>query len=298
MNLNDMLTSEGIDPKSVIVFRHRPREPEVFKVFPWFAAERPDLFNAYQQTQGSPRVENALQSLVGHGYLASFFGHQAGRAVFVALYEVKSSKPLTPRQFHEVSAYSEISEFGGKCWFTEEMAKVRPTVRWFDLEATGFYSTWKGKLVVNWPPPERSWWRRAHRNDLSVHAIHEESIFDAQMPTWQEINLTWDELRILPSRWKHIMSQWRGIYFIFDRSTRKGYVGSAYSTNNLIGRWENYGATGHGGNKLLRACDPRNFKFSILERVSPDMDSSEVIRLETIWKERLHTYAPLGLNDN
>jgi len=102
----------------------------------------------------------------------------------------------------------------------------------------------------------------------------------------------------LPSRLKADLSQWRGIYYIFDETDGKGYVGSAYGADNLLGRWRNYAATGHGGNSLLRRRDPRRFRFSILQRVSPDMDADDVIQLEGKWKERLHTRAPQGLNDN
>ena len=49
-----------------------------------------------------------------------------------------------------------------------------------------FLREWKGKLIVGWPPPERSWWRRAHRNEISVLAILDESALDAAMPEWQE----------------------------------------------------------------------------------------------------------------
>ncbi len=35
-----------------------------------------------------------------------------------------------------------------------------------------------------------------------------------------------------------------------------------------------------------------------VQRVSPDIDANDVVRLEGTWKERLHTRAPLGLNDN
>ena len=52
MTLNDLLLAKGIDPKQVIVLRHRPSESKLNKVLPWLAAEDPDLFNAYQQTQG------------------------------------------------------------------------------------------------------------------------------------------------------------------------------------------------------------------------------------------------------
>jgi hypothetical protein len=42
--------------------RHRPKEPKLNKVLPWLAAERPELFNAYQQTQNE-RAEQALCSV-------------------------------------------------------------------------------------------------------------------------------------------------------------------------------------------------------------------------------------------
>jgi len=95
-----------------------------------------------------------------------------------------------------------------------------------------------------------------------------------------------------------MLSQWRGVYYIFDTSDGKGYVGSAYGDKNLLGRWLNYAASGHGDNSLLRERDPQNFRFSILQLVAPVMDPTDVIQLESRWKERLHTRAPYGLNDN
>jgi hypothetical protein len=110
--------------------------------------------------------------------------------------------------------------------------------------------------------------------------------------------LAWPHLGVLPSRWKSDLSQWRGVYFIFDISDAKGYVGSAYGEDNLLGRWLNYAARGHGGNSLLRPRDPRNFQFTNLERVSPDMNADDIVKLEASWKRRLHTLQPYGLNEN
>jgi hypothetical protein len=59
-----------------------------------------------------------------------------------------------------------------------------------------------------------------------------------------------------------------------------------------------YAARGHGGNVLLRQRDPSNFRFTILQRVSPDMEQDEIVALENSWKKRLHTREPYGLNDN
>jgi hypothetical protein len=133
---------------------------------------------------------------------------------------------------------------------------------------------------------------------MEIFAILLDSALDAAMPEWGEIILTWKELGLLPMGWKSALSQWRGIYLVFDTSDGKGYVGSAYSKDNLLGRWLNYAARGHGGNRLLRQRDPLNFRFSILQRVSPNMEAQDVILLEKSWKKRIHTYQPYGLNDN
>ncbi|OXS13756.1 hypothetical protein CGX12_17940 [Zobellella denitrificans] len=294
MNLNDLLKSKGVDPQHVLVLRHRPNEPELNKVLPWLAAEKPDVFNAYQQTQGE-KLEKVMASMTGTGYIASFIGHEPGKALFIGLYSIGKNKPLTLKQYWRIPAYVEMKAFGMR-GFTEE--NERHSVLWFDLAVTDVFASWKGKLVVGWPPPERSWWRRAHRNDIPVAAILEESVLDAAMPEWDAINLSWEELAVLPSRWKSALSHWRGIYYVFDTSDGKGYVGSAYGEANLFGRWLNYAARGHGGNKLLKERDPRNFRFSILQRVSPDMNTTDLVRLENSWKERLHTRQPFGLNDN
>ncbi len=48
VNLNNLLTAEGIDPAQVLVMRHRPMEPQL-NVSCSLASEKPDVFNAYQQ---------------------------------------------------------------------------------------------------------------------------------------------------------------------------------------------------------------------------------------------------------
>lgn len=294
MNLNNLLLGKDIEPEHVLVLRHRPREPELNKVLPWLAAERPDLFNAYQQTQRE-RLEKVMNAMTGAGYVASFIGREPGKALFVGLYSIVASRPLTYEEFWQVPAYVEMEAFGIKGWTREER---RNTILWFDLALTDFYASWKGKLIAGWPPPERSWWRRAHRNEFPVLAVLEDSALDTAMPEWDEIVLSWEELSVLPTRWKSKLEEWRAIYYILDTSDGKGYVGSAYGESNLLGRWQNYAARGHGGNRLLRQRDPKHFRFAILQRVSPDMAAGDVIRLEASWKQRLHTRHPHGLNDN
>lgn len=293
MDFNSLLIDAGIDPAFVLVFRHRPKESDLRRVLPWLAIDKPNLFNSYQRIQG-PTVEKAVEKLKGKGHVASFIGHAPGKAAFVALYKIeKSSTVYTRSTFFTVEDHQELEAMGNRGLTSDREAIIR-----FDLTETSFYREWKGKLVVAWPGKELSWWRRAHNNRFDVLAIHEDSLFEAEMPRWTAITLTWGNLKVIPIRWKHILAQWRGIYFIYDSSDGKGYVGSAYGKDNLLGRWENYAETGHGGNRLLRGRNPDNFIFSILQRVSPDMESEEVIHLESSWKDRLHTRSPAGLNDN
>lgn len=294
MDFNQLLKSKKISPSDVIVMRHRPKEERLAKVIGWLAVERPELFNAYQQTQGE-RVERAMQALIGRGYVASFIAHGSGRALFIGLYKIGKTTPLSFKEYWEVPAYQELKQFDMVGFQPEH---ERNQVLWFDMPHSGHFSEWKGKLIVSWPGPERSWWRRAERNTLPIIAINEESLIESEIPKWDSIKLSWSELRVLPKSWKSAMSQWRGIYYIFDESDRKGYVGSAYGRENIYGRWSDYAATGHGGNSLLKGRNKLNFKFTILELVSPSLNSKDVIRIELSWKERLHTLKPNGLNES
>jgi len=292
MQLNDILEIHGIEPKKVIVMRHRPYETELRKVFPWIAEEREDLFNAYQETHGM-RVESALCKLIGDGYVASFVGHEPGKAVFVGVYAVNSARPLTRKEYWEMPSHQELKSLG-MSGFTDE---TRDSIQQFDLTKMDICHHWKCKLIVGWPGLERSWWRRAERNVFPVLAITEESKLSAEMPSWDKLDLSWDELQLIPSSWKVKLSQWRGIYLIFDTTDGLGYVGSAYGEDNILGRWRNYAATGHGGNVKLKDRDPANFRFTILQRLSPDLSDSDVIAIESSWKARLHTIDH-GLNQN
>jgi hypothetical protein len=98
--------------------------------------------------------------------VASFIGHEAGKGLFVGLYSIGASKPLTREQYWQVPACIEMKAEYGLRGFTEE--DPRPKILWFDLVLTDFYASCKGKLIVGWPAKELSWWRRAHRNKLPI----------------------------------------------------------------------------------------------------------------------------------
>ncbi|MBN1974366.1 MAG: hypothetical protein JW787_12055 [Sedimentisphaerales bacterium] len=285
--LKNILDNENITLKDVLILRHVPQEVEVKKVLPWLATDKPELFNAYQQTQ-KPRTEKAMQKAK---FVASFIGHKPGKALFVGLYEVKGYRSISYSQYWERTSLLELKKYG-----LQGMTDKKGKCLLFDLILLKFCQEWKGKLIIKWPGIERNWFLWADRHDFEILAISEDSILIPDMPEWNQLLLTWNQLNELPTKWCEKLSQWRGVYYILDVSDGKGYVGSAYGKDNLHGRWHNYADSGHGGNNQLKERNPENFRFSILQRVSPDMESSDVQFIEKTWKDRLHT-RELGLND-
>jgi len=229
MELNDLFRKQGIDPATVLVLRHRPSEPQLRKVLPWLAAEKPALFNAYQQTQG----EKVEKSMLRATHVASFIGHEPGKALFVGLYAITDATPLTHDEFWRVPENQALHALGMQ-GFTD--ADERATIQWFALEHADFYEEWCGKLIVDWPGLERSWWRQAHNNTIRIHAILEDSALDPALKDWKDLVFTWEELGVLPKRLQHALAQWRGIYYIHDTTDEKGYVGAAYGDENILGR--------------------------------------------------------------
>lgn len=291
-NLTDLLRKKDIDPTHVLALRHRPWETELNKRFRWLAVARPDLFNTFQQSH-SAKVEKTMTKAK---YIASFIGYEPGKAMFVGLYSNKGWKPISRKQFWKISGNRELKKYG-MTGFTEK--EPRTSCLWFDLALTNFYADWKGKLIVRWPPPDRSWHRWAHKpkNEMPVLAVLDESALEDEVPEWNDIDLTWGELGILPPRLKNRLVEMRGIYYIFDTSDAKGYVGSAYGKYNLLGRWKKYKDSGNGGNRQLLKRNHQNFRFSILQPLSLDTQKTEVEKIEANWKKRLHT-REYGLNDN
>ncbi len=289
---------KGFDLKTVLLLRHRPHEPEINEVLPWLVVQKPNVFNAYQQTQ-SERVEAAMIKLSGKGYIASFIGQKAKKATFAGLYRIGGMKELQFDDWWKIPEHDELRNYGQEGMTLDGKRKK---VIWFDLQLDeSFYAHWRGKLIIEWLPPERSWCRRAHKKHYPIHAILDESTFDPPKAQWDEIDYSWKQLEVLPHRIRKQLSDWRGIYYIFDTNRNKGYVGAAYGDGedgNIYGRWMNYAASGHGGNVKLRKCDPNNFRFSILQIMAHNADKFEVEETERKWKVRLHTRGEGGLNDN
>ncbi len=278
MNFNQLLEMVGVDPARTVVLRHRPTEKKLRPLIARMAQEQRHLFDAWQGIQDK-RVSSSIRKA---GYVAAFLALEGDSAVFAGLYDVKGHSKLTQRQFQEMPAVPTLFEMG--------MAKPKwAAMYWHDLALTDLLAPFRFSLAVRWPGGGRNWVRWANRNVFEVLPLPVHEYIRADMPRWDELDLSWGELKNLPPSWRKKLEEWRGIYCIFDTASKQAYVGAAYGDANIMGRWLNYAKTGHGENEKLKDLDAEAFRFTILQRVSPDMDVDEVLALEVSWKRRLHT---------
>lgn len=287
LDFNALLLAEGIDLQGVVILRHQPYEPKLRKAFRRIIADRRELFDAYQCTHG-PRVEAALKRA---RHVASFYGHEPGKALFVGLYRMAGHRRIGNREYWSMPEHLELREQGMQ-------GNEGSDFDFFDLQPLPSMAGWSGRLVCDWPGKELSWYRWADRNTLAVDAISVESLLIEPVPAWHDLVLDWNDLQALPGNWRIALQQWRGIYHIRDRASGKGYVGAAYGKDNLLGRWLECAASGHGDNKRLKGLDPEGFRFSILQLLPLGAEKDDVTAVERTWKRRLHTLHPDGLNDN
>jgi len=165
---------------------------------------------------------------------------------------------------------------------------------WFDLREHHGLAALKGRLVIE-ARMTPNYVRLAENLEAPVICIHEQGVSDIPTPNWNEMMPSAAIVRALPTNWAAALREWRGIYLIVDESDGARYIGSAYGESNLLGRWQNHVARARGITRELRARDPINFRFSILQLLAPDAGKNDVISLEHSWMNRLHT-REFGLN--
>ncbi len=298
MDLDYLLAEQGFHPKSekILILRHKPGKydsSEFRANFISLISEHPELFNEYQSTQ-NPGVEAKFKK--AH-YIASFVSHTPRQALFVGMFRIASSRPWTKKKFWQSRAYKELGRRGMRGF-----ADKRRHITKFRLKEVDRLRELKGKLIIDWPgkgpSADRSWARwMIEKNKFSIRAILEESKLMQPMPDWTEIVWPYSRLKTLPKSWQDKLSQWRGVYFIFDEALNKGYVGSAYGEEDILQRWKAHFRVG-GDAKYLRRCNSDNLVFSILEIDSHVRAVEEIREKERSWKRRLHTLYPKGLNAN
>jgi hypothetical protein len=286
--LNNLLRSSGIDPQRTVILLHTPGERKLARLLPFLAAEEPLVLEAYQSVHSRPATATMRQ----RDTIISFIRTETGR---LALAGVFANRGVADRPTSELRAIPHmrrvIDEFGANSVLDDPTIKTWP---YFTLVRLPQLSEYVGRLQIA-PRLTQTYARLAEKLDAEIVELAAESVFVPPAPNWREFIVTGPEVRSLPRSWQVLLKEWRGIYLITDEADGQRYVGAAYGQENLLGRWIAHVAKDKGVTVQLRLRDPLSFRFSIIERVSPDMPAEDVIRLERTWMERLDTIQ-YGLN--
>lgn len=281
--LSALLRGVGLSPEDCTLLLHSPSGRVFRDQLPGLAITRPDLFEAYQ----SYHSQIASGTLRNRRYTLSFIATNPVDLVFIGLYAVRSASRSLEWQVQH-PALRELDEIYGV--FPDPFEGRE----FFELQAQDLLAELRGRLIIR-PHRTRTYVRLLENADPEIAEIASESVLDAPPPPWREWVLTGPEVRTLTPARSAKLAEWRGIYLIVDVSDGARYVGSAYGEQNLLGRWRTHVAADKGVTVELEARAPRNFRFSVLERVSPDMPPEDVIALEQTWMVRLDTRR-FGLN--
>lgn len=104
-------------------------------------------------------------------------------------------------------------------------------------------------------------------------------------------------LASVPVSWRTALSSVSGIYLLTFPKSAKQYVGLAHGVGGFWGRWEEYVASGHGGNKRMLSIPASDYQVSVLEVASSSANIEVLAKIETRWKLKLFS-RQLGLNAN
>lgn len=278
ITLFKLLQTYGIDPGTVRLVRHGNKEIQVLDVF----RQDPERFTHYTAWQREDKYGDAR-------FLLVFAPALGTTALFLGIWQIE-----------DVTLNDELTEKHRRILVRHSLP-----AGWFDrsvyyhLRRIDAMSDLSERLVIDWGHSTLQWVQRKDKPVVQIKPLH--SI--GEFVSYDAVQLHYDDLRRLTTdrdsniTWVNALSTVNGVYLIRHMKDGRLYVGSAYGEGGILGRWAKYARSGHGGNKLLKALDPRNFEFSVLEIAPSTMSGEEVIARENRWKERLGT-REFGLNDN
>ena len=287
----DLLRGAGLDRGNCAYCLHKMGDPVRLRAVQSLVEDRPDLFEAFQANH--PAGPEA--TVRDHPLFAAFVQTAPGEATFVGLYDRVVGPPQSAADWLSDPAIAEmVARVDGHVASPEtQAAKWAGRLR-FQFTPRAELADLSRRLVVA-DPGGRAYVRLGQTTDLPVLEIGRRASLVPPLPAWDRLVLTKADLRTLPAAWDAALGQWRGVYLLVDEADGARYVGSAYGTENLLGRWRSHVAGTRGVTEGLRDRNPATFRFSILELTAPTAPPEEVIRLEQTWMDRLHTRAH-GLN--
>jgi hypothetical protein len=269
MNFNLLLRDAGLDPADVRLVRHQDRHvpPERRPYQLW----RNGTFDLYQAIQSKPRF-------AGANAIASFVATPLDETLFVGLYAV-NGMGVAPKGTIDPAFLTDVA---GRILYDLELAPPLADLR--------------GRLVIDWGSGFRAWVQNAGKQDKAILEIRR-TVSDPPFPGFINFTSRLHTLASVPRSWREALSSVSGIYLLTHPDTRQLYVGSANGEQGFWGRWEDYVASGHGGNRRMRELPAADYHVTILEVAASSTTPDELLRMEALWKTKLLT-RDSGLNAN
>jgi hypothetical protein len=271
IQFNTLVRGEGIDPTHVKLVRHKDTRyagrPTPYQL--WLAKD--GRFDLYQQIQRRPVFKGAR-------LLASFVATPLNETLFVGMYENSGVRKGAPGLIDPISG----KDVGG--------------LNFYDLVLSPKLAEYRGRLVVEWGLGYRSWVQLARKKEKTVVEIHR-AASEPPFPGFLDYCERLNGLAAVPVSWRAALSAVAGIYLLTNPDTGKQYVGSAQGVGGFWGRWEQYAASGHGGNRRMQDIPAADYQVSVLEVASSSAGPDVLARMEGRWKQKLLS-RKFGLNAN
>ena len=271
IKFNALLRDEGIEPSKVKLARHQDDRHTgrltLYQV--WRSAEAD--FELYQRIQSRPRFS-------GSNLLASFVATPLGETLFVGLYSVGNVSKAPKGLIDPVTG----KDVGGYYYYS--------------LNRSPHLSDYRDRLIINWGPGYRAWVQNARSKDKPILEIRRTAA-EPPFPGFLNFHERLSLLAAVPQAWRQALAAVSGVYLLTCPQSGRQYVGSAGGETGFWGRWEDYAASGHGGNKRMLDIPSADYLVSILEVASSAAGPAELIAIENRWKGKLAT-RKFGLNAN
>ena len=246
-----------------------------------------NYFELYQKIQNKPIFNN-------FDHIISFIASSKTKAKFYGIYQVNGLTQLSYDLIPDECPYKEQ-------WLSNEY--------YYNLKRLEEYDFLRNRLIIEWGKSARLWHQKLlPERDKEVLGIKTKGESLKVFEDYLDFTLTYEKLSYIVNNsdsnyeWRARLSAVAGVYLILDSKTGQQYIGSAYGSKGMWGRWEEYATNGHGNNKTLVSILNENskrkddFVFSILQILPKSWAKEKVIKIEHKYMFKLGTKVT-GLNN-
>jgi hypothetical protein len=273
----ELLSTRGLDfTKSVKFVRHKDKRCDIFQLI------YDEYFETYQAFQN--------KSAFNCDYVVSFLGLSSTMALFFKVYKVMDVQDPQSINLPEGFPFQNFKN---------------DSEVYYDLKELPEFNDLSKRVVIDWGKGALAWIQNSKEKE--VIQIYPCGYF-MDFPGYLNFVLTFKELELIynfpdaNSVWINKLSSTFGIYMILDTETGNQYIGSAYGTEGIWGRWKTYIKTGHGNNQKLKELLAQekykyNFQFTILQTLPSNLNVDEVVKYENLYKTKFGSRV-FGLNSS